>query len=235
MTLVSLLLAFLSATTADPSSSAPRTPKEALQSFNHFIGSWRATGTPEGTREEKQRGFWTETLRWQWQFKGDDAWLQVVFARGKYFDRGELHYLPDKDLYRLSLTTPSKEKQTFVGPLKDRQLVLDREDGPSRESQRLVITLLHDNRFLYRYEVRPAGRTLFTRVYQVGATKEGVPFAQGHTGPECVVSGGLGTMPVTYKGKTYYVCCSGCRDAFKEDPEKYIKEYEARKAKESKR
>ena len=52
-------------------------------------------------------------------------------------------------------------------------------------------------------------------MYQVGATKEGVPFAGGDGKPECVVSGGLGTMPVMYKGKTYYVCCSGCRDAFK--------------------
>jgi YHS domain-containing protein len=38
-------------------------------------------------------------------------------------------------------------------------------------------------------------------------------------------------MPVTYKGKTYYVCCTGCRDAFKENPEKYIKEFEESKKK----
>ena len=38
---------------------------------------------------------------------------------------------------------------------------------------------------------------------------------------------------VTYKGKDYYVCCSGCRDEFKANPEKYIKEAEA-KAKEKK-
>ena len=70
-------------------------------------------------------------------------------------------------------------------------------------------------------------------VYQVGATKEGVPFAgRGDTSPECVVSGGKGTIAVSYKGKTYYVCCSGCRDEFKDNPEKYIKEYEARQARE---
>jgi len=28
---------------------------------------------------------------------------------------------------------------------------------------------------------------------------------------------------------TYYVCCSGCRDAFNENPEKYIKEFNAKK------
>ena len=39
-------------------------------------------------------------------------------------------------------------------------------------------------------------------------------------------------MTTSYKGKTYYFCCTGCRDAFKDNPEKYIKEFEARKAKE---
>jgi YHS domain-containing protein len=33
-----------------------------------------------------------------------------------------------------------------------------------------------------------------------------------------------------HKGETYYVCCSGCRDAFNENPEKYITEFKAKKA-----
>jgi hypothetical protein len=35
---------------------------------------------------------------------------------------------------------------------------------------------------------------------------------------------------VSYKGKTYYVCCGGCRDAFRAEPEKFIKEYEEKLA-----
>jgi hypothetical protein len=97
-----------------------------------------------------------------------------------------------------------------------------------------VFSLLHDNRYLYRLETRPAGSTVgFSKKFQVGATKEGVPFANAPKGPECIVSGGLGTMKVSSQGKDYYVCCSGCRDAFKDDPEKYIKEAE-KKAKEKK-
>jgi YHS domain-containing protein len=65
----------------------------------------------------------------------------------------------------------------------------------------------------------------------VGATKEGVAFAGGDAGPECIVSGGKGTMQVSYKGKTYYVCCTGCRDEFKAEPEKYVQEFEAKKKK----
>ncbi|NBS91117.1 MAG: YHS domain-containing protein [Planctomycetota bacterium] len=37
-------------------------------------------------------------------------------------------------------------------------------------------------------------------------------------------------MPVSYKGETFYVCCSGCKDAFVENPEKFIKEFKAKKA-----
>jgi hypothetical protein len=208
--------------------------REALRAFNDLIGTWRGTGTPEGTREQKQRGFWTETLSWEWQFKGEDAWLQVVFDKGKHFAKGELRYVPDKERYRLTVWTPAQEALVFEGVLKDRQLTLERSDASKPETQRLVISLLHANRFLYHYEVKPADRPSFTRLYQVGATKEGVPFAAADGRPECVVSGGLGTIAISYKGKTYYVCCSGCRDAFKEDPEKCIKEYEERKAQEAK-
>lgn len=30
-------------------------------------------------------------------------------------------------------------------------------------------------------------------------------------------------VPITYHGKTYYLCCKGCISAFKANPEKYIK------------
>jgi hypothetical protein len=98
----------------------------------------------------------------------------------------------------------------------------------------MVFTLLHPERFLYRYETRPPERSVFTRKYQVGATREGVEFAKGGGGPECIVTGGLGTSTVSYMGQTYYVCCSGCRDEFNANPRKYIDEYNARKAKKKK-
>jgi hypothetical protein len=229
-----LLLAAVAAPPA-PAADGPakRSAKEALQPFNPLIGSWKATGTPEA-RGERQN-FWTEMVSWAWQFRGGDAWLNVTFDKGKYFASGELRYLADKDRYQLTLVTPAKESLVFEGELKDNRLTVQRVDEAKKETQQLVLTLLHENRFLYRYEVKPAERTLFARLYQVGATKEGVAFAgKGDGRPECVVSGGLGTIPVSYKGKTYYVCCSGCRDAFKDEPEKYIKEYEEKQAKEAK-
>jgi hypothetical protein len=95
----------------------------------------------------------------------------------------------------------------------------------------MVITLLHDNRHLYRVDRKKADRASFANVFKVGATKEGVEFAGGTGKPECIVSGGLGTMAVVHNGVTYFVCCSGCAAEFRTDPAKYVKESEEKKAK----
>ena len=190
---------------------------------------------PEGKKEERAAGAWEETIAWGWKFKDQDAWLTVTFANGKHFTAGELRYTPGKGAsdprFTLTLTAADKSTATFVGALaeKPKALTLTRTDGPAGEEQRVVFSLLHSNRHLYRLETRPAGTAVaFAKKYQVGATKEGEAFANAPKGPECVVSGGLGTMKVTHKGKDYYVCCSGCRDEFRENPEKYIKEAEAK-------
>jgi hypothetical protein len=247
MLVFALLATWLSAPPTAPvcGCDAPKTvtPKEALQPFNVLVGSWRGSGSPDGTKEERLAGAWDETIAWEWKFKDKDAWMEVTFAKGKYFTKGELRYTPDdKDAkepaprFTLTLTGTDKSASTYVGGLSDKNkvLTLTRTDGPASEEQRLVFSLLHHNRHLYRFETRPAGTAVaFTRKYQVGATKEGVAFADVPKGPECIVSGGLGTMKVAHKGKDYFVCCSGCRDEFRADPEKYIKEAEA-KAKEKK-
>jgi hypothetical protein len=213
------------------------TAKEAMRPLNVLVGSWRGNGMPEGTKEERLAGAWNETISWEWQFDKEPR-LVATFDKGKHFTKGELRYTPEKERPRftLTLTLADKSTATFVGTLtdKDKVLALTRTDGPAGEEQRLVFSLLHHNRHLYRFETRPAGTAVaFARKYQVGATKEGVAFADVPKGPECIVSGGLGTIKVTHNGKEYYVCCSGCRDEFRENPEKYIKEAEA-KAKEKK-
>src|SRR5439155_22791050 len=121
------------------------------------------------------------------------------FDKGKYFARGELRYLPDKDRYQLKVQTVKKDELVFEGALKDKKLTLERADEKKNEKQQLVFSFLHSNRFLYQYEVKGADQPLFVRKYQVGVTKEGEAFAEGgDTGPECVVSGGRGTIKVTH-------------------------------------
>jgi YHS domain-containing protein len=228
----SCLLALLFAVPLHAEDKPSSPAREALKPFNDLVGSWNGTGEPEGTRAEKIKGFWTETIDWEWQFKGDDASMKLTFDKGKYFAAGELRYVPDKKVFRLSATTPEKKTLIFEGPLEGKRLTLERQDPATKETQRLVFTFLHANRHLYRYEVKKDDSVSFAKQYQVGATKKGVPFATGGDSyPECIVSGGRGTIAVMYKGKTYYVCCSGCRDEFKDNPEKYIKEFEAKQKK----
>ena len=219
---MNLLLLCLAALAADP---AKPTPKEALQAVQSLVGTWKATGTPEGTREERQAGFWTEVVKVEWKFADDDVFLAFAHDGGKPFKTGELRYLPATATYELTVTTTDTPPAThkYAGPLtagkqKEQVLTLDRDT--ETDTHRLVLTLLHGNRYVLRAESKPKAGS--TKRYQVGATKEGEPFASVPKGVECIVSGGKGTTPVAYKGKTYYVCCSGCRDAFKDDPEKFI-------------
>lgn len=222
-----MLLVFWAVLASHQAPATPPSAREALQPFQSLVGSWRCSGHPEGTREERQAGLWTETAQWGWRFNGQDAWLAVTFEKGKYYTSGELRYLPAQSVYQLRLRAPDQTLHTFAGPLKERVLTLDRVGGPAGERQRLVFSLLHPNRHLYRFE-SGAGPGGLVRRWQVGATKEGEAFADVPRGPECVVSGGLGTIRVAHNGKDYWVCCSGCRDEFRADPEKYVREAAAK-------
>jgi hypothetical protein len=209
----------------------PQAAKEALQALNDFIGTWKGSGGPDKPRPEPKET-WSETVTWSWRFKGDDAWLTVTIKNGKHIQSGELRYLPAQKRYQLTAVTKDGKKLIFEGELKEDVLTLDRIDKDKKETQRLRINLAAEGvRLIYRYERKPEGRTLFVRDYQVACTKEGESLGAQEKKIACVVSGGLVKIPVGFKGVTYYVCCSGCRDAFNENPEKYIKEFEAKKGK----
>lgn len=210
---------------ADPGDK-PTTAKEALQPFHGLIAKWKGTGFPDGTREERTKGFWVEKIDWSWQFKADDACLKLTIADGKHYTGGELRYLAKTDEYELKLATTAKTEETYVGKLtagKQKEVILVLERTTETQTQQISFTLLHSNRYLYQLSVKPKDAKNFARVWQVGATKEGEPFAEVNKGPECIVTGGRGTMSVSYKGKTYYVCCSGCKEEFNAEPEKYIR------------
>src|SRR4051812_28654312 len=120
-TRIALLLALtggLAVSADDP--PKPTTAKEGLQAVQVLIGSWKGSGTPEGTREEKAAGLWSETAAWGWQFKDKDVCLTVAFEKGKYYTKGELRYSVEKGTYQLSLTSPDKSTTNYAGTLKDK-------------------------------------------------------------------------------------------------------------------
>ena len=74
------------------------------------------------------------------------------------------------------------------------------------------------------------GKSFYGRLAEIGCTRQGSGFGKGQAFPECIVSGGRGTIQVTFEGKDYYVCCSGCKDFFDDDPEQALAEYRQRLA-----
>lgn len=217
---------------ADDGEIPKKTTREALKPLQDLIGSWRCTGqVVQGTSEQREKGAWSESFQWEWQFREKDSLLKVEFNPGKYFRRGTIRYDFDRKQYLLEMENPDRRSLRFEGELKGNNLVFLRVDPSTQETQRLSFRLLHSNRLTYRYEVKSPDRTLFVSVYQVGATKNGVEFASSDGKQECIVSGGLGTIPVVHQGVTYYVCCTGCKTAFLDDPVRYLKEWSSRQTK----
>ena len=200
--------------------------KVALQALQEYIGSW----TGNGETKEGKSATWKETMNWGWNFKGDLG-LMVEFDKSKYFSKGLLKYLPEKKLYQLTMTDAAKEDQVYEGKIERKSLVLKREDSATKDIQSLTINTNNDGaRMIYTFAVQPKGKGIEKKLYTVQATKEGMSLASAKKN-ECCVTGGLGTIQVSYAGKTYYVCCSGCKAAFDEDAKNIVAEYEKKKKK----
>jgi YHS domain-containing protein len=203
-------------------------PKEALQALQEYIGGWKGAGTSEKNKSD----IWKETADWSWRFKGKDVYLTVSMATSKLFKTAEVRYLPDTGKYQLTLIDKKDGKSVYEGGLKKNLLTLERKNDNGGIEQHKLNIVAGGDRLVHDFYIKPADRTQFNKQYQIGYTREGVTFgaAAGEKKPECVVTGGLGTMQVSYMGQTYYVCCTGCRDAFNENPAKIIAEYKKRKA-----
>jgi hypothetical protein len=225
------LLGFVLPALADAKSDAA-SAKEALKELQEFIGGWKGNGGPDKAGRPSPRDpVWSENVSWSWRFKGDDAWMSMAVKDGKIFKSGELRYLPKKKAYQLTMTSKDDKKQVFEGKIERETLKLERIDPDTKATQQITMnTAAEGDRFIYHVAHKDQGRTIWKKDYVVACTREGVSLGKVDKKNECIVSGGLGTMAVGYKGETYYVCCSGCRDAFLENPEKYINEYKAKKA-----
>ncbi|MFO0865559.1 MAG: hypothetical protein U0744_13070 [Gemmataceae bacterium] len=204
--------------------------KEALTELQPFIGGWKGGGSLD-----KDKSAWKEDVSWSWRFKEKDVWLSFDFEKSKVLKSGEIRYLPAKKVYEMTTVDAKGNKATFTAKLVKGALQAERTNPETKDVEQVKINTAGDGvRLIWSYFVKPADRTIASRQYMLQYTKEGESFgvAAGKKGPECVVTGGLGTMPVSFNGQTYYVCCTGCRDAFNENPAKILKEYAEKKKKE---
>jgi len=215
----------LTTAAADTKADAAKA-KKALQDVGDFVGQWNLEGQSKATGKQTS---WKETASWGWKFKDGDAWITFDVKDGKYFTKGDLKYLPEKKLYQLTLADKDGKEQVFTGEYKRQKLVLERKDDKTGDVYRLGMNTLSEGvRFALQYEVQTGGKGLFETKYKAAGTKEGEAFAggKGNKKPDCIITGGTGTMAVSYKGKTYYVCCSGCKEEFEANPKKYVDAYE---------
>jgi hypothetical protein len=210
---------------AQKKTKADEDPKEALQALQDFIGGWKA-----GQATDKKLGTWTETSEWSWRFKGKDVWISFKIKNSKAYQEGEIRFLPEKGKYQLTATTKAGDKLVYEGEYKksgsSNALIVERVDPDTELTEQIKMSVISDGDRLVYTKWTKRG-TQLTKQLDVGYTREGVTFGVESGGKKvlCVVTGGLGTMPVSYMGVTYYVCCSGCRDAFNDNPAKIVAEY----------
>jgi hypothetical protein len=206
------------------------------------LGQWRGT-----TQKEVGDFKGLDEPRWVWDFKSqrDQPALVMESAESTYFKSARLTFFPERDIYQLTTTgTDSKERifeGNFSAPAERYQgdddrlhwkfkLELNQINGTSpRETWQVVFNQQENNRYLMELSRQQGSR--FLRFDTVATQRQGTSFAKSdddYGERICIISGGLGTMQVSYQGKSYWVCCTGCKAAFEDDPATWIAEFNAK-------
>lgn len=218
----------------------------ALRPLQVLLGKWRGT-----TRREYERFKAVDSHEWVWDLKSNPKQPSLVMESNKspYFRKASLTWDVKNEVFRLTATTPEKETQVFTGdfsePIKDVEgddnklqrvfslKLTETEESAADRKERWQVEISQQNNDRYLLQVdRRRGRAAFRRYDTVSTQREGTSFAindSDYGEKECLISQGLGTISVSYKGKTYWVCCSGCKAAFEEEPEVWIARAAARK------
>lgn len=202
--------------------------KTALAALQVYVGEWRGVGQP---RRGSTRGAWREQSAWTWKFTEDEALLSFKNSGAKYYPAGILRAGAKAGKFELVARTTSEQEVKYVGSLTENgKLVFVADAPPNGSPARITIRqVARGKRLLVLFERRTASDR-YSRLAEVGYTRKGSNFGKGTSFVECVVTGGLGTIAVSFQGQTYYVCCGGCRDYFNENPAEVLAEYRERKA-----
>lgn len=214
---------------ADAAPASRAAIQEALAEFNPLIGGWRGVGQPV---RNSNKGSWSETAEWIWELKKDHVGIRYAVKDGKHLHSALLTWDAKDEEFELLATLPDRSERKYRGTLTGNKLTLQSAPDDAGEVHQIVVTQLNEKRTLVLFQTRAKGQQQFNRVAEVGYTREGTKLAEeGIGGPECIVTGGKGTMSTVYKGKTYWFCCTGCRDAFFDDPDTIIAQAEEKAAK----
>ena len=213
--------------------------REALKPFQILLGSWKGLS---------QKAI-AEQPAWAYDWVSDPKFpgLRITSEKGVYVRDGRLSYLPDSDQFEFRTTDAEGNKRTFRGtfiePIRDvagdekklqrtyKLQLTEPEANAAGEQWRITFNQQENNRYILEVD-RKRGNSPFNRVDTVHTQREGTSFAISETDygdKTCIISQGLGTISVSYQGQSFWVCCSGCKAAFDEEPEKWIAKWEEKK------
>ncbi|QDT34942.1 hypothetical protein [Thalassoglobus polymorphus] len=199
--------------------------RESLERLNGLIGEWRGTGQ---VRRGSTRGAWRQTGEFVWDFSKKTPAVKYVVNDGQLTESGLITW-DENDKYRLELVDSKQQSKVYTGDWDDKRLSLTSPADDEGVRYRITITPLNEKRSLVLHEKTSAGGASFFRIAEVGYTRAGTRLAiPGGGKRECVVTGGTAQTAVTFEGETYYVCCSGCKQAFDDDPAGTIADFKAR-------
>lgn len=224
---------------ANPANDAERIDSvmAALRPLQILLGRWNGTS----------RKAVLDQPEWVWDLTTDARQPALVLKsdKGTYIREGRLTFLTASQEYEFSVTDGEGHQKVYRGnfskPVEDvlgddkklqRTYKLELTEAAPQgagEQWKIAIGQQENNRYIVEVDRKRGGGT-FQRVDTVNTQREGTSFALSDTDygeKTCLISQGLGTMTVSYEGKSYWVCCSGCKAAFEEDPKKWVAKWEA--------
>ncbi|WP_437229612.1 hypothetical protein SH661x_001534 [Planctomicrobium sp. SH661] len=216
----------------------------AMMPLQVMLGTWHGTTQREvGQFKAIDEPVWV----WDFQTNRDQPALVMTSSASPYVREARLTYLTDRGLFQMQAIDPEGKTRilegNFSGPVEEFQgedqkmhvkykLELTQvEPAEVRDQWQIIFNQQENNRYLQ--EMAKKRGSTYLRFDTVATQRQGTSFAKSDAGygeKECVISGGLGTIQLTHQGKSYWVCCTGCKAAFEEDPESWITEYEKKKA-----
>lgn len=237
------------ATTDPEQPAAPKVDRNAVMAamkpIQTVLGAW------EGKTQRNVGDFKAlDQPTWVWDHKTDRDQPALVMKSEKnhYFREARLTYVPGIDKFQLTTTDADAHKRvfqgTFTSPVEEytgddnrpqKKFKIEMTEitpGVSRDQWQVVLNQQDNNRYLFELAEKKGMR--FLRFDTLANQRAGTSFALNDSDYKertCVISGGLGTTAVTFGGKTYYVCCSGCKSAFDDEPARWVAEFEAKQKK----
>lgn len=202
-------------------------PVAPAKVWAELMGSWRMTGQ---AKRGSSQGAWTSTARAEWTGI-DGRTLEFRVPDSTSFDVMKVQVDPktgEATAIDLKMTDGSARSLKRQPENQSDRYIFVESVGAGPNAYRMSLNRKSRDRWTGSFDVRKSGSEVWSRLQELGLTRQGTTIAQGSGQPECVVTGGLGEIMVTVNGRTVYVCCSGCRETLLADPDAYLKPSETK-------